>query len=113
MTEQNVKNLACELSSLSVFRGILKNKTMATLLQFLCSDESTQKRMELFGEFVYSLASDNYSFSDFLRRIVYADENKYIINTAQKAELPPALADNAKAELALFSRLTQRPCPSV
>ena len=107
MTEQDLKNLACELSSLTVFRGILKNKTMTALLEFLGSENSTQKRMELFGEFVYSLAHDNYSFSDFLRRTVYEDENKYIIGTAQKAKLPAALVCNAKAELVLFSRLTQ------
>lgn len=107
MTEQELKNLACRLSALSVFRGILKNQTMTALLEFLCSEAGTQKRMELFGEFVYSLSSDNYSLSDFLCRTVYADENKYIIGTAQKVHLPTALTDNAKAELELFSQLTQ------
>lgn len=107
MTEQDLKKLACELSSLSVFRGILKNKTMAALIEYLNSDDSTCKRMSLFGEFVYSLADDDYCFSDFLRRTVYEDENKYIVGTAQKNKLPTSLIDNAKAELSLFSKLTQ------
>lgn len=85
MTELALKRLACELSSLSVFRGILKTETMAALLKFLCSEESLYKRMELFGEFVYSLANDNYSFSDFLCRTVYADENRYIIGAAAES----------------------------
>lgn len=107
MTEQELRSLACELSSLSVFRGILNSKTMATLLEFLRSEGSVQKKIELFGEFVYSLADDNYCFSDFLCRTVYADENKYIIGTAQKAEIPEVLKENARAELKLFSKLTR------
>ncbi len=106
MTEQDLKALGCELSSLCVFRGLLKKKAMASFLSFLCSEGSVQKRMELFGEFVCSLADDHYSFSDFLCRCLYEDENPYIIAAAQKAELPAVLKDNAKAELILLSGLS-------
>lgn len=106
MTERQLKALACEISSLSVFRGILKTEPIRALLAFLNCEDSVQKRMELFGEFVYLLAQDNYCFSDFLCRVVYEDENKYIIGTAQKAELPEVLTANAKAELGLFTKLT-------
>lgn len=107
MTEQQLKSLACEISSLSVFRGILKTETMTALLRFLSCEESVRERMGLFGEFVYSLADSNYNFSEFLCRAVYEDENRYITGTAQKAELPAALTDNANAELELFTRLTE------
>ena len=106
MTEQERKQLACELSALSVFRGIHRHKPIAALLEYLSSEGTLQQRMKLFGEFVYSLAEDGYSFSDFLRRAVYEDENQYIIGTAQGRVLSAALISNAKAELALFSRLT-------
>ena len=107
MTQQERKHLACELSALSVFRGILDQKPMAALLAFLSSDGSIREEMALYGEFVYSLAADNYCFSDFLCRAVYEDENTYIVGAAKHMELPPVLAANAKAELAVFSRLTQ------
>lgn len=107
MTEQNLKDLACELSSLSVFRGTLNLKPMAAFLSYLNCEGCTREKMELFGQFVYSLADDHYSFSDFLQRAVYEDENKYIIGTAQKKRIPGVLEANAKAELALFSRLTR------
>lgn len=107
MTEQQLKSLACEISSLSVFRGILKTETMTALLRFLSCGESVRERMRLFGEFVYSLADSNYNFSEFLCRAVYEDENRYITGTAQKAELPAALTANANAELELFTRLTE------
>ena len=78
---------------------------MAALLDFLCCEDA-QKRMAHFGRFVYSLAGDGYDFSAFLCRTVYADENAYIVGTAKGRELSPALIANAKAELALFCRLT-------
>lgn len=107
MTEQELKDLACELSSLSVFRGIQKKKQILALLDFLKCDGGMRERMELFGAFVYSLASEDYRFSDFLRRAVYEDENQYIIRTAQKREISSSLFQNATAELKLFSKLTR------
>lgn len=107
MTKAEQKNLACELASLSVFRGILKTAPISALIEFLRGENTDDRLMELFGEFVYSLADDNYCFSDFLCRTVYSDENKYIIGAAQKSEIPAVLAGNTKAELQLFSKLTE------
>lgn len=107
MTELEKKNLACEISSISVFRGILSKKPITALLDFLSSDGDTQEKMRQFGEFVYSLAEDDYSFSRFLCRAVYEDENNYIIGTARGTKLPSVLLENARAELELFARLTQ------
>lgn len=106
MTEQEKKNLACELSSLSVFRGILAKKPLSVLLSFLSSDGSPMEKMGLYGEFVHSLAKDGYSFSRFLTRVVYEDENSYITGAAHGLSLPTALVNNAEAELRLFTRLT-------
>lgn len=107
MTAQEKKNLANELSRLSVFRGILKTETMSAFLDFLSSEEGTRACADRFGAFVYSLADDDCSFSRFLCRSVYADENRYITGIAQKSKIPQVLAENAKAELALFSKLTK------
>ncbi|MBQ8893323.1 MAG: ATP-binding protein [Clostridia bacterium] len=107
MTEQEQKVLACELSALSVFRGILKHRTMTAFIAFLNTKERKQRRLELFGEFVYSLWEDNYSFSDFLYRAVCTDENPYIVGTARGKAIPTVLAENAAGELALFSKLTR------
>lgn len=107
MTEQEEKRLACELSALSVFRGILKYDTMNAFIGLLSTDGGKQEKLRLFGEFVYSLSEDNYCFSDFLCRGVYSDENRYIISAAQKTEIPQSLENNAKRELQIFSRLTE------
>lgn len=107
MTEQKAKRLACELSALSVFRGILKYDTMSAFIGLLSTDGDRQEKLRLFGGVVYSLAEDNYCFSDFLCRAVFSDENRYIISAAQKTEIPQSLENNAKRELEIFSKLTE------
>lgn len=91
---------------LSVFRGILQKKPMEVFLSYLSSDGSMQDSTKLYGEFVYSLAEYNYSFSDFLKKAVYEDENRYVISAARGIPMPEVLKDNAAGELRLFSRLT-------
>lgn len=105
MTEQELKNLAAELSALSVFRGILRHKPMAALIEFLDSKGDAREKMSLYGEFVSSLAEDGYCLSAFLRRAVYEDENPYVVSCAHKKEVPAVLSDNAEEELELLSRL--------
>lgn len=105
MTEQEKKGLSLELSSLSVFRQILDTDTLKAFMGFL-SNNCIEDKARLFGQFVFSLADDNYCFSQFLRRVVYSDENRYITATAKKTDIPKVLKENAKRELELFTRLT-------
>ena len=105
MTEQEKKGLSLELSSLSVFRRILDTDTLKAFMGFL-SNNCIEDKARLFGQFVFSLADDDYCFSQFLRRVVYSDENKYITATAKKTDIPKVLKENAIKELELFTRLT-------
>ena len=106
MTKQQIKNLACELSAVSIFREVIKTKQITALLNFLQSSGDVTEKMMLFGEFVYLLSSDDYCFSDFLCRSVFADENRYVISAAQNAEISDSVLQNAQSELKLFSYLT-------
>ena len=106
MNEQSKEKLACELLALSVFRNILNTKTMQSFISFLTEKENLQK-IKFFGEFVYSLAEYNYSFSKFLSNAVLIDENKYILSVAQKKEIPDILLENTKKELKIFSELSK------
>ena len=71
MTQQERTMLACELSALSVFRGILKQEPMERLLSFLDCSRSLREKLEAYGGFVHTLAEDGCCFSDFLCRVVY------------------------------------------
>jgi len=106
MNEQEQKLLACELSCMSVFRKVIKTNTMSAFIAFLNTKERKQKRLELFGEFVYSLKEDNYCFSDFLERMINEDENAYVVNSAKGNDISDELMFNTEAELKMFSYLT-------
>ena len=106
MNEEKKEKLACELLALSVFRNILNTKTMQSLVSFLTEKENLSK-IKLFGEFVYSLAENNYSFSSFLSNAVLIDENKYILSIVQKKEISQSLLENVKKELNIFSELSK------
>lgn len=107
MNQQERTTLACELSALSVFRGILEQKPLQQLLCFLEGTGSLRERLEAYGGFVHALAEDGCCLSDFLCRVVYEDENPYMIETARNGNLPEVLRHNARRELQVLSRLTQ------
>ncbi len=107
-----MQKLAQELSALSVFRGLLQKAPMQALLPLLRA-ESLNERLFLLGEFVSHLAEDDYSFSAFLHRALYEDENPYVVGVAQKRPLPEFLVENAKAELKLLSRLGELDAPGL
>lgn len=108
MAGLNLQTLACELSMLSVFRGILDKKPMKAFLCYLSSSGSEiMTRASLYGEFVYSLSESDCSFSKFLTNAVYEDENRYVVSVARKLPVPEALKENVALELNLFSRLTR------
>ena len=105
MNKQEQEKLACELLALSVFRNILNTKTVQSLVSFLTEAEKLQK-INFFGEFVYSLAEFDYSFSKFLCNSVLTDENEYILSVAQKKKVSEIVLENATKELELFSNLS-------
>ncbi len=106
MNQLERKELACGLSSLCVFRGLLKQKAMAELILYLGCENGPQEQMTAYGAFVNALAEDDYSLSNFLCRAVYEDENPYVIAMAKGKPVPQVLLRNARKELQLLTRLT-------
>lgn len=106
MNEEKKEKLAGELLALSIFRNILNTKTMQSFVSFLTEKENL-KKINFFGEFVYSLSDYNYSFSDFLFNTVLINENKYILSVAQKKEVSENVLENTKKELKIFSELSK------
>ena len=98
--------LACELSSLAVFRNVLHLAPMQALLRYLTCNGEVREKISLFGDFVFSLAEDQNDFSAFLRRAVFEDENMYVKVAARHETAPPSLAENARHELQVFTHLS-------
>ena len=106
MNKQEQENIGYELLALSVFRNILDTKTMQSFVSFL-TEKDNIKKIKFFGEFVYSLAEFNYSFSNFLSNAVLTDENKYVLSIAQNKEVSKILLENTLKELKIFSKLSR------
>ena len=98
--------LACELSSLAVFRNVLHLAPMQALLRYLTSNGEVREKISLFGDFVFSLAEDQNDFSAFLQRAVFEDENMYVKAAARHETASPSLVENARHELQVFTHLS-------
>ncbi len=101
------KELYCRLSSLTVFRSLLKKPQIIALTDFLTSENDTCTGLYCYSEFVSSLMPFNNSFSAFLTKFVCEDENFYIKSVTAKKEVPDSLKKNAEAELSFFTELTR------
>ncbi len=110
--ETKKDKLLYNLSSISIFRNILRTKTMIYFTSFLNLNEKDnggllQQKLLVFADFVDSLAEYNYCFSDFLCDKIYSDENKYIVSMACGKEVSKSIKENVKKELEIFSYLTE------
>ena len=108
MTGQEIKELCFKLNAVSIFRDIMEREPLLNL-KWLAEVETADvgTRLNLLGQFIFSLADYNYSFSDFLQDAIYTDENKYIVLKAKKGEIPESAEKNAENELKLFTSLTK------
>lgn len=97
--------LTCELSALSIFRGVRSCPPVDALMKYLTCGGEMWDRLQCYGEFVASFA-DTGCFADALCRAVYEDENPYILAAAEGKAVSSVLEDNARSELEILSRLT-------
>ena len=103
MTKQEI---LLSLSSLTIFRNLLKKDVMKAFISFLESENETQNVYN-YGEFVSSLTAYNLSFSDFLMQSLIEDENYYIKSAAAKKPVSSAAKRNLVSELEILSSLTK------
>lgn len=107
-----INKLMYNLSSISIFRSVLRTKTMMFFTSFLNLNEKDnnsllQHKLNLFADFIDSLSEYNYCFADFLCDKIYSDDNKYIVSAAQGKDVPESIKENVKKELEIFSSLTE------
>lgn len=105
MNPSKNKKLAYELSSISVFRGILKDECISALISFLEAEEMYDC-INRYSEFVYLLSKKGGNLSEHLRKICFEDENEYIKTLAGGCTPSEALEKNVNAELSILSYLT-------
>ena len=107
MKKEEQKNLAKKLLTLSVFRNLINEVPLKNLINYLKSEVDVIEKASLYGEFVYSLGVYGNSFSEFLSRAIFEDENYYIVSVAKKKKIDSSIMENAIEELKLLSSLTE------
>ncbi len=106
MSVKDFEKLGYELSSLCVFRNVLKLRALKSFLGFLNAEGFTEK-LSCYSEFVNGLSSCGGNFSDYLVNAVCEDENAFIIRKASGESIPDSLKNNAGKELDIFTRLSE------
>ncbi len=106
MSNFDFEKLSCELSSVCVFRNILKTQVMESFCAFL-DEQNLKKKLGYYSEFVSSLSDYSGSLSAFLKKTLCEDENVFITLTASGKPIPASMKANTEKELEIFSLLSQ------
>ena len=93
-----LNDLYVRLSSIAVFRNVLKLKTMGRLLTML-----KEQSPEACGEFVHSLYRHGTNLSDYVIKAVTEDENAYLLRKARRDNVSPVM-ENAERLDQLFTK---------
>lgn len=107
MSEINFEKLGYELSSLSVFRNLLKRRELEKLVSFILCKGPLAEKLSLYADFVSELSAYNGKLSECIKKALFEDENVYITLTAAKKEIPVSIVENAKRELDILSSLSK------
>ena len=89
-----LNDLYVRLSSIAVFRNVLKLKTMGRLLTML-----KEQSPEACGEFGTNL-------SDYVIKAVTEDENAYLLRKARRDNVSPVMENAVRRELGLFEEIS-------
>lgn len=105
------------VSSLAVFRSVLKNKTVEKLLKLLSdlSDKTINQKDLIFeySEFVSELYRYSDNLTEFFLNIVLEDENVYMIKKGAGEEISSLLEERLASELIIIENLAKTNCVDV
>lgn len=105
------------VSSLAVFRSVLKNKTVEKLLKLLndLSDKTINQKDLIFeySEFVSELYRYSDNLTNYFLKIVLEDENVYMIKKGAGEEVSSLLEERLASELIIIENLAKTNCDDV
>ncbi len=102
------KRVAAALSSVVVFRNVVKAPPLKALCRFLELEGGTVAvRTEKYSAFVAALFAEAYRLNDYLRDALLEDENDYVLMRAHGEAVPGVLQRCVDQELDIFTELTR------
>lgn len=98
--QNNLKKVGFGLSTLSVFRGLLKDPVISALREFV--DSPTPENCAVFASVLYEHTAD---LGEYVLNAVLEDENSYMLRKAQDTPCDPFIEACVARELAVFEQL--------
>ena len=96
-----LNDLYVKLSSIAVFRNVLKLRTMGSLRNML-----REQTPEACGEFVNNLYRHGANLSDYVIKAVTEDENAYLLRKARREKISPVMENAVRRELGILEEIS-------
>ena len=105
----NLNELNIALSSVSLYKGVLKEKVFENLLTLLRLPESTAEflKVRAYSDFVSALYEEGCDLGEYIEKALRCDDNVYVRSYAAGDEIPRLMIDCFERELKIFSALTE------
>lgn len=105
----NLNELNIALSSVSLYKGVLKEKAFSCLLSLLRLNGDTPDflKAECYSNFVSAIYEEGCDFGEYIEKALRCDDNVYVRNFSSREEIPSLMVDCFCRELKIFSALTE------
>lgn len=105
----NLNDLNIALSSVSLYKGVLKEKVFASLLVLLRLPTNTADflKAECYANFVSALYEEGCDLGEYIENILRCDDNVYVRNFAAGNNIAAMMTDCFGRELEIFTSLTE------
>ena len=108
MSNEFIKNLSVELHSLTVFRALLNNEVIKSLLKFfdISREGCIREKVDAYSECIAKLYAAGYdSIGAYIRDAVNNDENVYTVGMGAGREIPRKIRESTDRELSVLQKI--------
>lgn len=110
MSNELFLSLKLKISSLSIFKN-LKNHALLQNFVSLVDEIEEENKLYFYSNFISLIYENGGNLTDFVKKIVFEDENVYIKMVSNKAKIPSYIQKSLELELSYleeFSSLTRK-----
>ena len=109
----NYKHLALSAKAVVIFKNVLNDKCISSLLKLLeCDGNDKEDFISLYSEFVSALYEKSDDLCEYINLLLQNDENIYVKNSA-KGEVSPLMQKTVDSELGILEEISQISCKDV
>ncbi len=108
----NFKDLVATSKAVVIFKNILKDKGISSLIKLLACDGNDDSFLEYYSDFVSALYEKTDDLSLYINSLLKNDENIYVKQSA-KGNVSPLMTEALENELDFFQALSELKCDDI